>query len=95
MTRIIDLDAARNARSEAKAEVPVIKLGNKTYKLPNELPWLVVEAASSGDTKNIVNAIKLLLGDQWSEFESNGLSVADMTVLLENIATIYGTDSGE
>jgi hypothetical protein len=95
MTRIIDLDAARNARSEAKAEAPVIKLGNKTYKLPNELPWLVVEAASSGDTKNIVNAIKLLLGDQWSEFESNGLSVADMTVLLENIATIYGTDSGE
>jgi hypothetical protein len=95
MTRIIDLDAARNARSEAKAEAPVIKLGNKNYKLPNELPWLVVEAASSGDTKNIVNAIKLLLGDQWSEFESNGLSVADMTVLLENIATIYGTDSGE
>lgn len=95
MSRIIDLDAARTARSEAKAEAPVIKFGGKKYKLPAELPWSVVEAASSGDTKSIVGAIKTLLGEQWSDFEANGISVADMTVLLENIATIYGTDSGE
>lgn len=95
MSRIIDLDAARAARAEAKAEAPVIRFGGTEYTLPSELPWAIVEAASTGETKAIIDAIKTLLGEQWSAFEATGVSVADMTVLIENIAGVYGTNSGE
>lgn len=94
MSRIIDLDAARAARAEAKKEAPIIRFGGVDYTLPIELPWRIVEAASTQDTLQIVSAIKSLLGDQWEKFEANGVSASDMTVLIEQIASIYGTDSG-
>ena len=95
MSRIIDLDAARAARAEAQAEAPIIKFGGTEYKLPVELPWSIVEAASSQNTNDIVGAVKSLLGEQWAAFEATGVSVADMTTLIENIASVYSTDSGE
>jgi hypothetical protein len=95
MSRIIDLDAARAARAEAKAEAPVIRFGGADYTLPHELPWSIVEAASTGESRAIIDAIKALLGEQWAAFEATGVSVADMTVLIENIAGIYATDAGE
>jgi hypothetical protein len=95
MSRIIDLDAARSARAEAQAEAPVIRFNAVEYTLPAELPWSIVEAATTGETKAIVNAVKSLLGEQWADFEKSGVSASDMIVLIENIATIYGTNSGE
>ncbi len=91
--RIIDLDAARLARAEAQQDAPVVRFNGKDYTLPNELPWSVVEAASSQEPTQIVNAVKSLLGDQWQAFGAD-VSVSDMTVLLENIATIYGSTAG-
>jgi len=95
MSRIIDLDAARSARAEALAEAPVIRFNGQDYTLPAELPWSIVEAASTGETKAIVSAVKSLLGEQWNDFEKSGVSVSDMTTLIENIATVYGTSPGE
>jgi hypothetical protein len=95
MSRVIDLDAARAARATAQAEAPVIKFGGEEYTLPIELPWSIVEAASSSNTSEIVNAVKSLLGEQWTTFEATGVSVADMTTLIESIAGVYSTDSGE
>jgi hypothetical protein len=95
MSRVIDLDAARAARAEAKAEAPIVKFGGVEYTLPVELPWSIVEAASTQNTTDVVNAVKSLLGSQWSSFEATGVSVADMTTLIENVATVYSTDPGE
>jgi hypothetical protein len=94
MKRIIDLDAAREARAEAKKEIPVIKLEGKEFKLPVELPWSIVEAATTQDSKEIILAIKSLLGEQWDEFQKLGVSVGDMQILIENIAKIYGVEQG-
>lgn len=94
MSRVIDLDAARAARAEANKSAPVVKFGGVEYTLPVELPWRIVEAASTQDTVQIVNAIKELLGDQWESFEANGVSAADMTVLVEQIASIYAVEPG-
>lgn len=92
--RVIDLDTARSARNEAKKNNPKIKFNGKTYDLPNELPWMIVESAASQDSNQIINSLKSLLGEQWDEFVKSGVSVADMTVLLENIATVYAIDPG-
>jgi hypothetical protein len=94
MKRVIDLDAAKAARAEAKQEAPVIKFNGAEYTLPIELPWRVVEAASSSDTVQIINAVKSLLGDQWEDFEKNNISAADMLLLIENIAKIYAVEPG-
>jgi hypothetical protein len=94
MARIIDLDAARAARAETIKEAPVIKLQGKEFKLPNELPWSIVEAATTQDAAEIMKAVKSLLGEQWDEFQKLGVSVADMQILIENIATTYGVDQG-
>lgn len=95
MARIIDLDAARAARAEAEQEAPVIRFGGKDFTLPVELPWAVVEAASSQDTNSIIGSVKSLLGEQWSEFDKLGVSVEDMKTLIESIAGVYATDQGE
>lgn len=92
--RIIDLDAARVARSEATGEPPVVRFGGVDYTLPVELPWAIVEAASSQDSTQIVNAVKSLLGEQWAAFEQTGVSVGDMQTLIENVARVYGADQG-
>lgn len=93
--RLIDLDAARAARSEATADAPRVLFGGTEYTLPVELPWAIVEAAASGSGEGLITAVKLLLGDQWAAFETAGPSVSDMRVLIEHVATLYGVDSGK
>ena len=95
MSRLIDLDAARAARAEATEEAPVVRFGGTDYTLPVELPWAMVEAAASGDTAGLVSAVKMLLGNQWETFEAAQPSVADMRILSEHVATLYGVDSGK
>ena len=93
--RIVDLDEARLARAELQEKAPEVKLGGKVYLLPNELSWSIVEAASSNDTVKIVEAVKDLFGDQWDDFKSNNLSVADLLVLIEQISTLYVSEPGK
>lgn len=94
MDRIIDLDSARAARAEANKDVPVIKFNNKNYNLPIELPFSIVEAASTQNPTEIINAIKKLFGSEWVELEKD-FSMADMTFLLENIVKIYAVEPGK
>jgi len=93
--RIIDMDAARKARSEAKGVKPTVKFGGKVFELPLELPFEVAEAATSSNTNSMFEAIKVLVGtDQWKQFQDLGISIDDVGFLLENIAEIYGVDQG-
>lgn len=94
MSRIIDLDAARAARAEAQLDAPIVKFNGKKYKLPVELPWSIVEAATSQDGAQIIAAVKTLLGEQWDDFQSANISVADMQVLIENISKLYAVEPG-
>jgi hypothetical protein len=94
MSRIIDLDAARAARAEAQLDAPVVRFNGKDYTLPVELPWSIVEAATSQDSVKIIAAVKTLLGEQWNDFQEANVSVADMTVLIESISQLYAVEPG-
>ena len=85
--RIIDLDAARAARAEATTPV-VVRFGGTDYTLPNELP---LEAAMSADDP--VAFLTSLLGSHADDFMSAGPSIADVTMLAESIASVYGFES--
>jgi hypothetical protein len=93
--RVIDLDAARAARAEAQSEAPVLRFANKDWTLPVELPWEIAEAAAAGDAAAALNAIQLLLGDQWAEFKSHRPSLADVLVIVEGIGELYGVAAGK
>ena len=93
--RLINLDEARLARAEIQKDAPEVLLGGKTYFLPSELSWSIVEAASSNNTTEIVKAVQDLFGTQWEDFKSNNLSVADLLVLIEQISTLYVTEPGK
>ena len=88
--RVIDLDAAKIARAEVEQVNLSVKVKNKVWSLPAELPWTVAEAAASGDGAGAMRAISLLLGAQWDDFKACEPSLADMTVLLTQVGELYG-----
>jgi hypothetical protein len=103
----IDLDALAAIRREAAGKNPTVKFGGKTFKLPVEMPFAVVEAvgqissADDDDQKNLimsrlmVELAQALFGDRYKEFLGLHPSTNDVTALVENISIAYGTDSGE
>lgn len=95
MSKHLDLDAARAARAEAQAEKPTVTLDGRVYELPSEMPWAVVEAVASGEATGVVEAVRILLGDQWDDFRSAGLSMADLIELMQHIGGLYGDDLGK
>ena len=95
MGRVVDLDAARAARAEAKGEAPCIRFGGQDWTLPVEMPWEVAEVASEGTAAAAMSAVRLLVGEQWVEFKKHQPSLADVMVLIEAIAEIYGADPGK
>lgn len=92
VSRVLDLDAARAARQEANGEVPIVRFGGREFTLPVEMPWTVAEAAAGGDGASALRAVRLLLGDQWVEFEALNPSVADVLEIIQGVAAIYGAD---
>ncbi len=90
--RVIDLDAAKIARAEKQKHKLLVRFNGKDWNLPTELPWVVAEAAASGDGAGAMRAIQLLLGDQWEEFKEAQPSLGDMTVLLTAVGEMYGGD---
>jgi hypothetical protein len=94
VARVLDLDAARAARSEAQGEAPSILFGGTTFDLPVELPWEIAEAAAAGDGAGALRAIELLLGDRWAEFKALKPSLADVMVIVEGLGEIYGVSPG-
>lgn len=102
----VDLDAARAARAEQNGERPTVIFGGKTFELPVEMPFTIVEsvnemqaASESGDGYTIsrkLNEIASdLFGDRYKEFLEQHPSMPDMQALLENIAPLYGLNQGE
>ena len=106
-TKEIDLDALAAVRREAAGENPTVKYGGKTFELPVEMPFAVVEAvgkineAEDDEARNVVmsqlmvDLAKALFGDRYKEFLGLHPSTNDVTALVENISVVYGTDSGE
>ena len=88
----LDLDAARAARDEARADVesPTVTVGGKTYELT---PVLLIDAADAyrrSDGAAFVRGI-LVNPDEADEFLANRLAWAD----LDEILTVWRVDPGE
>lgn len=93
--RVLDLDAARQARLEKKGPPPVIRQGGKDWTLPAELPADVVTGfgmAQRGDISGLDSALASLFGDQYDAFKAEGLSWPDEQALLEGVLELYGFD---
>jgi hypothetical protein len=78
----VDLDAARQARAEARGEHPTVTLGGRDYKLASEL---TIDAAAAYRDSNAAEFVALILADptEADAFIANGLSWQDLTALLK------------
>jgi hypothetical protein len=87
-TRIVDLDALRQARAEARGEKPVVIFGGEQFELVPEIPIDLVPLWRTGQFKE---AMALLLADpaEVDRFWSHRPSDEDITALLES----YGEDT--
>lgn len=93
----IDLDAKRRereaARTEAGALPTIIEVGGESFLVPAEWPWDALEALSEG---RVADAVRALLGmEQWDRLRSHGLTVEDMTVIMDGLNASQGFTPGE
>lgn len=103
----IDLDAARAARREANAEVPVLVLNGQEHALPAELPFEVAELLSGLDPESVKTdpaaaadrvgrILEAMLGDAHEAFLASKPSIDDILALVDGLAEAYGLeDLGE
>lgn len=91
--RVIDLDAAREARAAAQGEAPQLRWKGDTYQLPPELPVRFLEAIAVDDFEPAFTAL----------FEGEGFDVGgfldtasfeDLRELADGIARVYGLEGG-
>lgn len=89
--RIIDLDAKRAARAEARKaddyEPIVLKIGGRDYVLPDEMPADFADLVSQG---KFYEGFQVLLGDEFDDFWSNDLTVNDLKDFADMLAPAYG-----
>lgn len=93
--RVIDLDQARAARAEARGgkEAPQIKLDNRHWQLPAEIPVDFVMEAERG---NFRRAFTFIFDEKvGAEFNEIGLSLDDVEALAEGVYEVYGVDTGK
>ena len=94
--RIIDLDAKRAARAEARKDhKPItIRLDGVDYELPAEMPADFADLVTGGDFKAGFRA--LLGAAAFETFWAAGISVDDLREFADAIAPAYGLggDSG-
>lgn len=88
----IDLDKARVARREAKKDGPEVTFGGKTFKLPVEIPYDLVQKlrdASEDQADTVV--LSALFGEkQWDAFLKLQPTLDDVSTLFESLAVEYG-----
>jgi hypothetical protein len=86
----VDLDAARQARAEARGEHPSVTLGGREYKL---VPELTIDGGVAYREADARRFVELILADpaEADAFMATGLSWADLTELL----AAWRTGSGE
>jgi hypothetical protein len=104
---LVDLDAARAARREAKQEAPTVRFGGEDFLLPIELPFEVIEALGplaeaqnaedgSAAADAVLSVVKGLLGDAYESFRAHQPSTEDLGALIEGVLKEYGfADTGE
>lgn len=87
----IDLDAARAAKAERKAEGHSVKVGGETFTLPPMLPFGFLEAAFSATTaEEVQHAIRILLGpDQFDRFLEQRIDDDDLDALMDGVFKAY------
>lgn len=85
----IDLDALRVARAEARAgsDPKTLRLGGKSYLLPDELPVTFGERLVAGEFTAAL--ADLLAAEAARDFFANGLSVEDVRAIAEAIPGLY------
>ena len=92
----VNLDKARAARQEAAGEGPSVVFGGKTYQLPSELPFGVLEAFRGFNNKTerpaalAAMAIALMGDENIAQMKEDGLAVADMDDLISGVLDEYG-----
>lgn len=80
---VVDLDARRAARLEAKGETKTVRFGGKEWAFKSELPLQVIENFSNG---NVAGALSKMLADPDSAKDflaSADLTQDDFVALLE------------
>ncbi len=93
----INLDTARAARAETLKEAPVIVLDGKEYRLPPELPFVVLEAFRGiGDEASAPGALadvaEGLLGEHYAELRTK-LTIDDLNELIGGVMEQYGVSN--
>lgn len=102
---VIDLDAARAARREARAEIPPIRFLGRLWPLPPELPADTIHAFGrlmAGDVSGLDEGMgALFAGGSWEAMKTaareagDPLSIDDEVFLLEEACRAFGLDLGE
>lgn len=93
--RVIDLDQARAARAEARGdtEAPQIKLDNRHWQLPAEIPLDFLTEVERGAFRR---GFTFLFDDKvCEEFLAIGLSIEDFEELSDGVYAVYGLDKGK
>lgn len=85
--RILDLNASRKARREAKKLKPlVVILGDEEYELPGSLPMSAMIAfteLSNGDTSGFGALLEAFFGDRADDAVKAGLELDDLYEIME------------
>ena len=94
---MIDLDAKRAARREAKGKGPEVKLGGKVYELAPEMPFGAVEALKGLQTEEtaaeaLVDLTRALLGEHYEEMRPL-LCMDDVNEFVGGIMEEYGVNA--
>jgi hypothetical protein len=93
---MINLDAARAARREAKGKGPVVRSGGKEYELAPEIAFSVIEGLAKmedGDaSRGLVGVAHGLFGEHYDAIVTD-LAVDDFNDLLAQVLEEYGVSA--
>lgn len=89
---VLDLNEMRAARAEVAGPPPIVKLGEKQFKLPQEMPLTFPVLCGRGE---IEDALRLILDDQFEDFLAEDPTMEDLLAIAEGMAEMYGVEVGK
>lgn len=100
---VIDLDKRKAARLEGKKVKPVVVFEGKTFELPRELPYdllelmsEVIDSAGMGFSKPLDDTLEALLGKKGlAKLKELKPSVDDVGEMMAAVLVLYGLTAGE
>ena|SRR3990170_249705 len=100
--RNLDLDAVAAARRAARGQAPTITFGGRTFALPLEMNFSLVELIAEMDRASDEEQVGLmrriaeaLFGDQLSALVELGISHDDLGAVIVSLPRLYGMRRGE